>query len=186
MWGAEPQLELVRERFKLLLNTHRVELKPQRIVLQKGKLLIKQGEHAENCYLIVQGKVAIQLKNEDQPLHTLAVVEAEEFLGELALFGQGTHTCDVRVVDGPAEFLQFRGEDLIKIMIFDSELVIELLALSSQRCHKSNDLIGLLLDGITALHSEDTISLKRVCEKLLLMNHSFAKATSKLHEIHEN
>ena len=186
MWGAEPQLEFVHERFKLLLDTHRSELQLKLIVLEKGKLLIKQGEQPEYCYLIVQGKVAIQLKNEDQPLHTLAVVEAEQFLGELALFGQGTHACDVRVVDAPAEFLKIRGEDLIKVMLFDSELVIELLSLVSQRCHKSNDLIGLLLDGISAIHSEDNLSLNRVCDTLLPMEHSFAKAASDLQEIYNN
>ncbi len=132
---------------------------------------------------MIEGKVAIQLNNEDQPLHTLAVVEAEEFLGELALFGKGKHTCDVRVVEGSAEFVQLRGEDLIKTMIFDSELVIELLALVSERCHQANDLIGLLLDGISSLHFKDEIMLEKTCNKLEPINYSFQKAALYLKQI---
>ena len=176
MWGDETRLEFVRERFKLLLDTHRKELKPQRIFLEKDQLLIHQGQKANYCFLLLDGKVAIQLRNKGQSLHTLAVLEAEEFLGDLALFGEGSHTCDVRVVSKSAEFFQLRGEDLIKTMIFDSELVIELLAVVSERCQKANDLIGLLLDGISAVDNEDHLSLEETYKKLAPMNYSFLEA----------
>ena len=184
MWGEESRLKSLRERFKLLLETHRTELEPKMISLENGELLIKQGEKAEHCFLLVEGKVAIELKSNNESLHTLAVVEAEEFLGELALFGQGTHTCDVRVVDGSADLFKLRGEDLIKTMIFDSELVIELLALVSERCHKSNYLIALLLDGISAIHAKDEVFLEKTCKRLTPVNYSFAKAASNLKEIY--
>ncbi len=183
MWGNETRLEFVRERFKLLLDTHRIELQPQRVVLEKDQLLLQQGQKANYCFLLIEGSVAIQLKNKDQPLHTLAVVEAEEFLGELALFGEGSHTCDVRVVSHSAEFFKLRGEDLLKTMIFDSEIVIELLAVVSERCQKSNNLIGLLLDGISAVDSEDQLSLEETYKKLAPIQNSFLEAALSLKKL---
>ncbi len=183
MWGEETGLEFVRERFKLLLDTHRNEIHPKRVCFRKDQLLIEQGQQADSCFLLLEGKVSIQLHNQDKIIHTLEVIEAEEFLGELALFGRGKHTCDVRIVSNKAEFIQINGADLIKTMIFDSELVIELLALVSERCHKANYLIGLLLDGIHSVHIEDHLSLKKTCNELVPINYSFEKAATNLQDI---
>ncbi len=46
MWGDTTRSEFVKERFKLLLDTHRAELNPQKLFLEKDQILIQQGQKA--------------------------------------------------------------------------------------------------------------------------------------------
>ena len=157
MWGQEPQLQRVRERMKLLLATHDNELHPKTLYAKPGELLLKQDAAAKHLLLLTQGKVAIEIKQKGQSPHTLTVIEAEALLGEMGLFGDGTHSADVRVVDGPAELLQINGNDLLKALIYDSELLIELLTLMSERVSNTNKVITLLLDGINGACKGDDV-----------------------------
>ena len=183
MWGQEPQLESVLERLKLLLSAHSNELETKSLHAKPGELLIKQAAPAECLLLLTQGKVAIQLQRKGQTARTLAVLEAEALLGEMGLFGNGIHSTDVRVVDGPAQLLAINGDDLLKAMIYDSDLIIELLALVSERIRSSNEVISLLLDGIAALHDKDEFLLEKVCQSLRPLDHCIANAAEQLKQI---
>lgn len=180
MWGIESQRNLVRERMKLLLAAHNSEIVPVDIRAQPGELLLRQGAPAEQVLLLTQGTVAIQVRQSDGQPHTLAVVEAEELLGEMGLFGDGVHSADVQVLDAPAQLLAVDSNQLLKAMLFDADLSIELLNLISQRCLQGNELVGLLLDGIKAAHSGDGDLLVRTCSALRLRGHSIANAADQL------
>jgi CRP/FNR family cyclic AMP-dependent transcriptional regulator len=180
MWGIESQRNLVRERMKLLLAAHNSEIVPVDVRAQPGELLLRQGAPAEQVLLLTQGTVAIQVRQSDGQPHTLAVVEAEELLGEMGLFGDGVHSADVQVLDEPAQLLAVDSNQLLKAMLFDADLSIELLNLISQRCLQGNELVGLLLDGIKAAHSGDGDLLVRTCGALRLRGHSIASSADQL------
>jgi CRP/FNR family cyclic AMP-dependent transcriptional regulator len=182
-WGQEPQRAVVRERMKLLLAAHHSEVNPQARDVPEGTLLLEQGARAEHLLLLTQGRVAIQLRPFDQQAHTLAVVEAEELLGEMGLFGNGTHSADVRVVEGDAQVIEVRGDDLLKAMLFDIDLAMELLALLSERCMHSNQIIGLLLGGIHAAHDHDVVLLQQACERLDPLNPCLSAAAAQLRRL---
>jgi len=122
MWGIESQRNLVRERMKLLLAAHNSEIVPVDVRAQPGELLLRQGAPAEQVLLLTQGTVAIQVRQGDGQPHTLAVVEAEELLGEMGLFGDGVHSADVQVLDEPAQLLAVDSNQLLKAMLFDAGL----------------------------------------------------------------
>ncbi|MDP6310010.1 MAG: cyclic nucleotide-binding domain-containing protein [Prochlorococcaceae cyanobacterium ETNP14_MAG_4] len=178
MWEQEPQLQRVLERLKLLLASHAKELQPTSVYAKQGELLLKQDAPAENLLLLTRGKVAIQIQHQSQSPHTLTVVEAEAVFGEMGLFGDGTNSTDVRVVDGPAELLQINGDDLLKALIYDSELLIELLSLVSERVHNVNKGITLLLDGINAACKGEDMLLDKVLEDLKSLNHHYISNTA--------
>ncbi len=186
MWGKEPQLEFVNYRFKQLLETNKLEVQPRKIHLPNDHLLIKQGTSAEYCYLLLEGKVSIELESNSFYLHRLACVEAEQFLGELALIEKGKHTCNVRVIDGSAELLEIRGNSLMKAMLYDVELVFELFGLVCDRCKKINLLLGLTLDGINAIKSKDKMTLEKTCQKLISINNDFSDIALQLSQLYEN
>lgn len=183
MWGDEAELKVVRERMKLLLDIHRQELAPTRRIASEGELLMRQGEPAERLILLTRGKVAIQLHLLDPEPHTLAVIEAEELLGEMGLFGNGTHAADVRVVEGPAELIEVCSDNVMKTLLFDVDLVMELLALVSQRCLHNNTLIGLLLDGIAAAHRGNPAQVEALRSKYGPLTYCVSKAVTRLEEI---
>ena len=180
MWGQEPQLQRVRERLKLLLATHANELHPKSLYAKPGELLLKQDAAAKHLLLLTQGKVAIEIQQQGQSPHTLTMIEAEALLGEMGLFGDGTHSADVRVVDGPAELLQINGNDLLQAMIYDSELLIELLALMSERVRNTNKIITLLLDGINGACKRDDILLDKALQDLKSLNQFVSQTAEQL------
>ena len=180
MWGMESQRTLLRERMKLLLAAHHSEIVPQELTAQPGELLLRQGTPAERIFLLTEGSVAIQVRQNNDRAHTLAIVEAEELLGEMGLFGNGLHTADVQVLDRPAQLLAVDGDQLLKAMLFDADLSIELLNLLSQRCLQGNELVGLLLDGIQAAAEGDASQLERTCTVLRQRGHAIAEASERL------
>lgn len=176
MWGIETQRSIVRERMKLLLAAHDSEIVPVEFRAEPGELLLRQGAPAKRVLLLTEGTVAIQVRQSDGYPHTLAIVEAEELLGEMGLFGNGVHSADVQVLDAPAQLIAVDSDQLLKAMLFDADLSIELLDLISQRCLQGNEFVGLLLDGIKAAHSGDAALLQQTCTALRRRGHSIAAA----------
>jgi CRP/FNR family cyclic AMP-dependent transcriptional regulator len=184
MWGMESQRSVVRERMKLLLAAHDREIAPVEILAAPGELLLRQGTPAEQVLLLSEGTVAVQIRQGDGHPHTLAVLEAEELLGEMGLFGNGLHSADVQVLDQPARVVAVESDQLLKAMLFDADLSIELLNLISQRCLQGNELVGLLLDGIHAAHAGDASQLEQTCNLLRQRGHAIADAADRLMALH--
>ncbi|MGA1104783.1 MAG: hypothetical protein ACO3T7_14255 [Pseudomonadales bacterium] len=103
----------------------------------------------------------------------------------MGLFGNGVHSADVRVINGPAKLIAVDGNEMLQAMLFDADLTIEILALICQRCLKSNQIMGLLLDGISAVQAGDREQLTRSCEALRAYSHSMALAADHLESIGE-
>jgi len=180
MWDDERQRASVRERFKLLLASHRDELAPVPRTAAPGELLLRQGSPARNLLLLTSGRVAVELHPAGEEPHTLMHLEAEELLGEMGLFGNGQHSTDVRVVDGPAELIEVDGDGFLRAMLFDIDLAMELLGLLSQRCQRSNAVIGLLLDGISAAADADGKALRAITGEMAPVNPGLARAAQHL------
>ena len=180
MWDDARQRASVRERFKLLLASHRDELAPIPRKAESGELLLRQGAPARSMLLLTSGRVAVELHPVGEQAHTLMLLEAEELLGEMGLFGNGQHSTDVRVVDGPAELIEVDGDSFLRAMLFDIDLAMELLALVSQRCQRSNTVIGMLLDGISAAAADDANTLHAITDAMAPLNSGLARAADHL------
>jgi len=180
MLGMESQRTVVRERMKMLLSAHDNEIIPTEMVCSPGDVLLEQGKPSRRVLLLTEGTVAIQLREGNSQPHTLAVIEAEELLGEMGLFGQGIHSADVVVIEKPAKLIAVDADQLLKAMLFDADLSIELLNLMSERCSQANQLVGLLLDGINAAHSANLDQLDLTCKELRKRLHSIAQAADYL------
>lgn len=183
MLGMESQRTVVRERMKMLLSAHANEIIPAEIHCSPGEVLLEQGKPAKRILLLTEGTVAIQLREGSNDPHTLAVVEAEELLGEMGLFGAGVHSADVVVIEKPAKLIAVDADQLLKAMLFDADLSIELLNLMSERCSQANQLVGLLLDGINAAHSANLEQLENTCQELQTRMHSIATAADHLRQL---
>ena len=186
IFESEKELALIRNRIKLLIAGHHGELQTRKIVAKDGETVIMQGAKAEQVLLLTRGKVAIELNQNRKEAYTLAILEGEQLFGEMALLANGIYSADVKVIGSTAEFLAFQGEDLVRAMIFDSELMMELLALVCERFRKSNEVIGLMLEGLSAIQDNDENLLKNICAQLKSYKHSFKDASSQLDNIFES
>ena len=160
------QLMHVRERIQLLLDTHLRTLPHETLHPLEGEVVIRQGAVAERVMLVLAGELTIEVEADDQTPQVLAVVGAQELLGEMGLVGDNHHSATVRVSRGPAELVAINADDLLKASLYDSELVMELLALSSARCRQSNQTLALLLAALQALVRDDQDGLNTICCEL--------------------
>tara|TARA_B100000073_G_C23711807_1_gene564516 strand:- start:310 stop:885 length:576 start_codon:yes stop_codon:yes gene_type:complete len=184
MWGDEPQLQSFRERLKLLLVAHQQELNPQRVIAAEGDVLFQQGDPVDTLLLLNQGRVAVDVHDGDV-MHTLAEFEAVELLGEVGFFANGKHYADFRVVDGPAELLAIPGPELLQAMLFDTDLVVEMLSLVSERCRRGNQVIALLISGIDAVYDDANERVTKTTEALGDVHFCIAKASQQLQQLHQ-
>ena len=179
----EPQP--TNRRLRTLLQTHLKLLEPELLRPDPDAVLIEQGEVADSLLLVQQGRLAIEIHQNDHPPRTIAEVGAGAVLGEMALFGFGEtrHGARVRVLDAGTEILRFSREALHAAVLFDAELAAEMLLVSSERCRNSNRMINLLLDGIDATAHGDASALTRICNTLRNGPDSMGQAAAQLEQL---
>lgn len=183
MAGIEAQLEAIRSRLRQLLSTHLNQLQPVTRSYAAGEIVIEQGEAAERVFLVSSGVLAVEHVEPGHPARVLALVQEGEILGEMGLFGDNRHSAQVRVEQGPASLLVARSDDLLQALLFDTELVLEMLALSGARCRQANHNLAVLLDAIQALSANDDAALTEICSSLRDNSPSLAKAAEQLLQI---
>jgi len=183
MAGIEAQLEAIRSRLRQLLSTHLNQLQPVTRSYAAGDIVIEQGEAAERVFLVSSGVLAVEHVEPGHPARVLALVQEGEILGEMGLFGDNRHSAQVRVEQGPASLLVARSDDLLQALLFDTELVLEMLALSGARCRQANHNLAVLLDAIQALSANDDAALTEICASLRDNSPSLAKAAEQLLQI---
>ena len=173
-------VQAVRERLKILLSTYQKELKVSPIQAETGETVIDQGGEADAVVLLTHGTLVVELKTEGEAPRKIATVEPGEILGEMGLFGDNHYCASVRVKEGPAELLFFDSASLMKFALFDSELVMAILALSSHRCHTGNHLIELLLGGLQALSEANQEKIDAICQDLKQESEAMKKAAEQI------
>ena len=166
MESENRQLTHLREQLTMLLSTHLPNLPHQVLTAVSGDVLIRQNAAAKRVLLVKSGELRIERLEEGGTPKVIAVVGANELVGEMALIGEPRHSATVTVHHGPAEILSIRSNDLLQAALYDSDLVMELLALCSTRCRKSNHHLALLLEGLEALSRRDHQALELCCNRL--------------------
>ena len=105
--------------------------------------------------------------------------------GEVGFFANGKHYADFRVVKGHAELLAIQGEALLQAMLFDTDLVVEMLSLVSERCRRGNQVIAMLLSGINAMHDDCPERIEKSMTELGGVHFCIAKASRQLQKMHQ-
>ena len=180
MKNDESHTQAVRERLKMLLHTYQKELKVNPVQAETGDTVIKQGEKADAVVLLKHGLLVVELKTEGEAPRQIATIKPGEILGEMGLFGDNRYSASIRVKEGPAELLFFDSASLMKFALFDSELVMAILALSSDRCRTGNHLIELLLGGLQALSDANQETIDAICQDLEQESEAMKKAAKQI------
>ena len=166
MANIESHAQAAREKLQMLLRTYQKELKVNPVQAETGDIVIEQGGQADAVVLLQRGRLVVELKNEGEMPRQIAIVEPGEILGEMGLFGDNRYSASVRVEEGPAELLFFNSGELMKFALFDSELIMAILDLTSARCRAGNNTIEQLLSGLQALSDGNQDKIDVVCQGL--------------------
>ena len=166
MESENRQLSHVRDRLRMLLGTHLSGLDHKILKPAIGDVVIQQDTPAESVLLVQAGALRVERTEPEGTPQLIAIVGPDELVGEMALIGDQHHSATVTVCHGPAELLAVRSDDLLQAAIYDSDLVMELLALSSTRCRQTNRHLALILEALDALIRRDANTLTRCCSEL--------------------
>ena len=160
------QLSKVRVRLPMLLSTHLFGLGHRTLRPSIGEVVIRQDTPAEHVLVVQAGELCVERTEAGGKPRLIATVSPGEMAGEMALMGDQRHSATVTVSRGPAELLEVKADDLLQAAMYDSDLVMELLALSSHRCRQTSRHLTLILESLEALGNSDKATLKRCCEEL--------------------
>ena len=166
MKSENQQLIQIRDRLRMLLSTHLSTINHQTLTAAVGDVLIQQGAPAVRVLIVQAGELKVERCEPGGTPQVIARIGPDELVGEMALIGDQYHSASVMVSRGPAEILVVKADDLLQASIYDSDLVMELLALSSHRCRQTNHHLALILEGLEALSTRDKPLLERCCEEL--------------------
>ena len=138
----------------------------------------------ETSLLLTKGHVAVNIHHGDE-LHTLAEMEAVELHGEVGFFANGKQCADCLVVNEPAELLALPDQALLEAILSDSDLVVEMLSLVSERCRRGIPVIALLLSGLEAVHDDSRERTEQAKTELGGIHFCVAKASRHLQQLHD-
>ena len=166
MESRNRQLSTMRDRLRMLLSTHLSALNHTTLKPAIGEVVMQQDCAAERVLVVQAGELRVERTESGGRPQLIATIGPDEMVGEMALIGDQRHSATVTVSRGPAELLAVKADDLLQAAIYDSDLVMELLALSSHRCRQTNHHLTLILEALDALSTRDTPLLGRCCEEL--------------------
>ena len=169
----------VHPRLSQLLVTHLKELKAESLQFASGDVVIEEQEHAYDILLLLSGELSVEIGAQRE----LARIKPGELLGEMGLSGDNRHCATVRVQNGPAEIIRVNADALLRLALFDGDLALEMLALSSARCRQGNQITVLLLDSIQALSEGNILQLERCINHLQTEAGGFQTAAQQLASI---
>ena len=166
MKSENQQLTQIRDRLRMLLSTHLSTISHQTLTANVGEVLIQQDTPAVRVLIVQSGELKVERCETGGTPQVIARIGPNELVGEMALIGDPHHSASVTVSHGPAEILVVKADDLLQASIYDSDLVMELLALSSNRCRRTNRHLTLILEALGALDQEESTALDRCCKEL--------------------
>ena len=169
----------VHPRLSQLLVTHLKELKAESLQFASGDVVIEEQEHADDILLLLSGELSVEIGAQRE----FARIKPGELLGEMGLSGDNRHCATVRVQNGPAEIIRVNADALLRLALFDGDLALEMLALSSARCRQGNQITMLLLDSIQALSEGNILQLERCINHLQTEAGGFQTAAQHLASI---
>ncbi len=146
----------------------------RRRAYHRGEIIFHKGDPGNGLYLITLGQVKVVLPSETGEEAVLAVLEASEFFGELALFDGLPRSATVEAVTD-AEMLVLHRDDFLGFVSRNPEVAIALFGVLSRRLRATDELI------------EDAIFLDvpgRLAKRLLDLAERHGRKTERGTEIH--
>jgi len=93
-----------------------------KIVLEEGNILCKQGENSDSMFILLQGKLAVKIKNSV----TIATIYPVSSIGEMGVFTNESRTATVEAMEKSILFC-LKKSDLNKLIEKDHQFAIKIM-----------------------------------------------------------
>jgi uncharacterized membrane protein len=132
--------------------------------LAAGETLFKTGEPGESLYVVRSGEVELFIKDTAGQKIVLAIADAGELFGELALLDQGPRTATAVAV-GETHLLALKRHDLLLLFQKSPAAALRVLAAMSRMTRKADELLRTRVSRNVNEEVEEQIStLQRVAD----------------------
>jgi CRP-like cAMP-binding protein len=111
-------------------------------IYQDGENIVRQGEMGECMYVIQEGQVEIICENNGEEV-CLAIREAGEFFGEMAIFERTVRSATVRAL-GPARILTIDKKKFLRRIQEDPTLAFRIVEIMSRRIRELSEEVSQL------------------------------------------
>lgn len=105
---------------------------------ERGDLVFRQGDPAEEIYVVQEGQVAIATRAVDGRESLVALLEPPSLFGELPLFDGAPRSADARALS-PTRLVAVRYEDVRAVLSEQPALLWGIVRLLAQRLRATND-----------------------------------------------
>jgi len=119
----------------------------KQIPLKNGELLFRKGDPGRSMYLILEGRIQIYMESSDGQATVLGVLEAGQFLGEMALLDGGARSANALTLTRCEVFVLERASFLNLITIYP-ELLMRLLSGLTERLRRTDERYLVQMAGV--------------------------------------
>ena len=134
------EVDLLR-KIPLFANIDTAKLKllaftSERLTFQSGAVLCREGERGDSAYLILSGKVAVNVNTPKGPV-TVATLAEHNIVGEMALLGDIPRTATI-VATEPVETLRIRKDQFFQLLRDLPQMTLEIMRELAVRLNNAN------------------------------------------------
>ena len=142
--SLEQEVELIR-RFPIFSKIPPAKQKllcfsSERLTYSAGQVLFREGDHGDECYVVIDGTVEISVEREKKPF-VIRTLGRNEIIGEIAIFGNvprsATGTAKTRV-----EVLRISKERFHSVIRENPDAALELIRILAIRLADNAALLG--------------------------------------------
>jgi CRP/FNR family cyclic AMP-dependent transcriptional regulator len=120
-----------------------------------GEVIVRQGELGDCMYLILEGKVEV-LQRKDEQEYSLAVLEKGDFFGEMGLFDHDVRSATVRALGG-AILLTVDKRMFMQRIHEDASFAYKILRRMARRIRELDDLLIRVADTAAVQNLSATV-----------------------------
>jgi CRP-like cAMP-binding protein len=108
----------------------------ERLTFASGAVLFREGERGDSAYLILSGKVDVNLNSPQGPV-TVAQIKEHNIVGEMALLGDIPRTATI-VATEPVETLRIRKDQFFQLLRDLPQMTLEIMRELAARLNNAN------------------------------------------------
>lgn len=98
--------------------------------LNRGDVLVREGDESDKIYIVVGGEIAVSIRNQSGDEVTVASIGAGKVIGEMTLFGESKRSATCRAASECVDLIAIDNEKALEIIDGDQQarhgLVMEL------------------------------------------------------------
>lgn len=84
--------------------------------LQRGDVLVKEGDESDKIYIVMAGEIAVSIRNQSGDEVTVASIGAGKVIGEMTLFGESKRSATCRAASASVDLIAISNDKALRII----------------------------------------------------------------------